>query len=391
MTKKKEALKKEKSGLLKENVDPQPNEREMLEEALRRKRKQDDVKIQQRLHDLRREIRKKTTEKVLPYPFIGRNMLFVESFPGSRAKLSFKSDGRFMLTLKSFKGGHVVDVEGIEGMMRAEPKEEVDPNGNDQSLGADVVLEPVLTYKMEGKQYSSAEAVSSSSSSKKLEFNCRIMPFARPKVVEVECLRGLPKDHDLFRCSLPCVECDPLPQIGGMPPIRKAAAPIGRRMSLPNLPTYQTLPPPGTVVRRGELLPPRELSKCSKVEKLEPLVPQKNFDKLEALPSQSFRVKVDMEEEVESMDCSVVICDATVAVTQHVDNIVTRSPKKTNLRHALTEEKPINRSLNENLDTTDKDRYWMPETKKMPPKSSNDWNDYYKQRSQMFLQRVCGQ
>lgn len=63
--------------------------------------------IATRLQALRRDIKKKVIQKVLPYPFVGRNMLFAIEVPRSqsqqRIKLSLKSDGRFTMILKTIE------------------------------------------------------------------------------------------------------------------------------------------------------------------------------------------------------------------------------------------------------------------------------------------------
>eukprot|EP00397_Hematodinium_sp_SG-2012_P054294 GEMP01065353.1.p1 GENE.GEMP01065353.1~~GEMP01065353.1.p1 ORF type:complete len:379 (+),score=75.63 GEMP01065353.1:53-1138(+) len=352
----------------------------------RRQIRSDDAIIQRRLHVLRRDIKRKTSQKVLPYPFVGRNMLFVMELPGSRAKLNLKSDGRFIMTLKSWMHEQFVPmVEGIEGLMRAEPMENLGDAspGYQQSANAELALESLMTYTMRGKQYLHVDSAFNGSSSSALGFTCRISPFFRPRFAEIQCLAGLPSTHPLYSCVLPCVLCDPLPGDPTFPPVRLAETNARRVASLPNLRTVSPrLPAPGTVIRRGVLVAPRDRSTPYKPRKLKPLRQQ---------PKQpmkiNFIVQLDLEEP---------LGDGTTQgydVALYGDGGTLCTSSRT--RHASGHDHSSRRPSPEprNIDASDRERYWQPPAKMRPLHRGNaddapSWSQYYFRRSEKFLQRA---
>lgn len=184
-----------------------------------------------RLHALRRDIKKKMIQKVLPYPFAGRNMLFATDLLNRSLsmKVNVKCDGRFSITIKSNENQPATDTsgskagasggkagekksppvartEGYEGLVRAGPLPADTQKKSYDTATAEFSLETMVTYVMRGDIYVSVKPVTN------IEFSCLIGPFFRPRYVQLDRVKNLPANHPLQNRSMPCIFYDPLPE-----------------------------------------------------------------------------------------------------------------------------------------------------------------------------------
>jgi len=200
-----------------------------------------------RLHALRRDIRKKMIQKVLPYPFAGRNMLFAIDLLNRSIsmKVNVKCDGRFSITVKATerqepatsgtsgekveKCPPVLKTEGYEGLVRAGPLADSQKKAYD-TANAEFSLDTMVTYVMRGNKYVTVKSVTN------IEFACLIGPFFRPRYVQLEDVKSLPANHPLQNRSMPCIFYDPLPEDRVYEAVSEAKKKLPKVLSLPCFP-----------------------------------------------------------------------------------------------------------------------------------------------------------
>jgi len=355
---------------------------EDAEESPKQKKRELENETLRCLHVYRRELKKKLIQKALPYPFIGRNMLFaLEVSKNERIKLTLMSDGRFSLTLKRIEhqNGMSAETEGYEGYMSAEPLENQDVTGHETGH-AMFTLTAFLKYTSVGKSFVSTELCQD------LSFQGVIGPFFKPKYVNIQCLNGLLTTHTLYTQIIPCILCDPLLEekadagrlIGKMNRINRHI------QSVPSLPNVQSsLPPPGSVVQGGRLV--RPMDRISPMDMVGS--PKRLRKKFNTTSSSGLNIKVDdCRIEAQGGQLGQFLASNTLAPMQSVENMTSTFSSKFNtgitkvgstmskcqstpmlranmgMKHSNTQ-LDLRRQPQQSLGDTNKDRYWKPKMK----------------------------